>query len=129
MQNYREVIYDLLTDEKDLKIKESPERGIHVECLTEVYIYNKDDLLELINYSHQQKVVASTKLNTISSRSHSIFMLEINQNFMKNYSKKGTLYLVDLAGSEKVIMNYIFRYQRQVLLGKLLSKQKRLIYL
>jgi len=62
--------------------------------------------MEIIDYSHQQRRVAATKLNSISSRSHSIFMLEITQNYLKDYSKKGTLYLVDLAGSEKVI-NFI----------------------
>ena len=102
LQIYKEVIYDLLTGEKDLKIKESPDKGIYVEGLTEIYINSVEEFIELIDYSHQQRAVSNTKLNQFSSRSHSIFMLEITQNYSNDYSKKGTLYLVDLAGSEKV---------------------------
>ena len=91
-----------MTGEKDLKIKESPDKGIYVEGLTEVYIDSLEEFLEIIDFSHDQRMVASTKLNKHSSRSHSIFMLEITQNYSHDYSKKGTLYLVDLAGSEKV---------------------------
>ena len=42
-------------------------------------------------------------MNEHSSRSHSIFILTINQNNKKEgFSKVGKLYLVDLAGSEKL---------------------------
>ena len=42
-------------------------------------------------------------MNEHSSRSHSIFILTINQtNKIEGYSKIGKLYLVDLAGSEKI---------------------------
>ena len=91
-----------MNGEKDLKFKESPDKGIYVEGLTEIYINSVEEFIELIDYSHQQRAVSNTKLNQFSSRSHSIFMLEITQNYSNDYSKKGTLYLVDLAGSEKV---------------------------
>lgn len=42
-------------------------------------------------------------MNAESSRSHSIFLISINQrNTETGTSKTGNLYLVDLAGSEKV---------------------------
>lgn len=42
-------------------------------------------------------------MNAESSRSHSIFLITINQrNTETGTSKTGNLYLVDLAGSEKV---------------------------
>ena len=45
-------------------------------------------------------------MNEQSSRSHSIFVLTINQkDLVTGTSKRGNLYLVDLAGSEKVFMN------------------------
>ena len=126
MQIYKEVIFDLLTGEKNLKIKESPSKGIHVEGLTEVYIDSLEDFLELVDYSHNQRVVANTKLNNFSSRSHSIFILEITQNFSKNYSKKGTLYLVDLAGSEKVnILNNI-SVSKTGAIGEILEEAKKI---
>lgn len=42
-------------------------------------------------------------MNSESSRSHSIFILSVNQKNLNDLSNKtGKLYLVDLAGSEKV---------------------------
>ena len=42
-------------------------------------------------------------MNEHSSRSHSIFLININQENMETEQKlSGKLYLVDLAGSEKV---------------------------
>lgn len=47
--------------------------------------------------------VASTKMNADSSRSHSIFLINVKQEDTKTETKlTGKLYLVDLAGSEKV---------------------------
>lgn len=46
--------------------------------------------------------VASTKLNQLSSRSHSICIIEIVQKFPNDSEKRGVLNLVDLAGSERV---------------------------
>lgn len=43
-------------------------------------------------------------MNEQSSRSHSIFVVTINQKDISSGSnKEGKLYLVDLAGSEKVL--------------------------
>ena len=102
-QIYKEVIYDLLTGEKDLKIKENPIKGIYVEGLSEVYLTNIQDFEDYSNLAQQNRIVSGTKLNQYSSRSHSIMILEVTQTFTKeNLIKKGTLNLVDLAGSEKV---------------------------
>jgi gas vesicle protein len=96
-------VYDLLTGEKDLKIKESPVKGVYVDGLSEVYVDSKEQFLELISIAQDQKFVSATKLNNNSSRSHCIFILEVTQLLQtKNIQKKGSLYLVDLAGSEKV---------------------------
>ena len=51
--------------------------------------------------------MASTQMNAESSRSHSIFVLQITQKVNSEDSANGTtrtgkLFLVDLAGSEKV---------------------------
>ena len=47
--------------------------------------------------------VAATLMNAESSRSHSIFILTVQQNNNEDLSQKtGRLYLVDLAGSEKI---------------------------
>jgi kinesin family protein 5 len=103
LQIYKEVVYDLLSGEKDLKIKENPIKGIYVDGLTEVYIDSFENFMEYIEYSQEQRIEAATRLNRNSSRSHVIVQLEVTQNIEKeNITKKGTLNLVDLAGSEKV---------------------------
>lgn len=48
------------------------------------------------------RTVAYTSMNSQSSRSHSLFILELVQKFPNGSEKKGKLNLVDLAGSEKV---------------------------
>ena len=47
--------------------------------------------------------VAATRMNAVSSRSHSIFQVTILQkNTETETSKMGKLYCCDLAGSEKI---------------------------
>ena len=103
LQIYKEVVYDLLTGEKDLKIKESPVKGIYVEGLTEVYLSTYEDFEDYYHLALQNRIVSDTKLNHNSSRSHSIMIFEVTQSFSKeNFIRKGRLNLVDLAGSEKI---------------------------
>lgn len=48
-------------------------------------------------------------MNEHSSRSHSIFLINVKQENTQTEQKlSGKLYLVDLAGSEKVILNFFF---------------------
>ena len=43
-------------------------------------------------------------MNEHSSRSHSVFLINVKQENLENQKKlSGKLYLVDLAGSEKVL--------------------------
>ena len=47
--------------------------------------------------------MAATKMNDRSSRSHSLFLLKVNQkDSVTEETKIGKLFFVDLAGSEKV---------------------------
>ncbi|EGG13785.1 kinesin family member 3 [Cavenderia fasciculata] len=101
---YMERIRDLLDPRKDnLKVREEKAKGVWVEGTTEVYIYREDDILEVMRTGSANRAIAETKMNAESSRSHSIFILSIQQKNLKEGSmKNGKLYLVDLAGSEKV---------------------------
>ena len=56
-----------------------------------------------MNAGSQNRVVAATRMNATSSRSHSIFLVTVHQKNVKtDASKLGKLYCCDLAGSEKV---------------------------
>lgn len=47
--------------------------------------------------------ISVTDMNEHSSRSHSVFLINVKQENLENQKKlSGKLYLVDLAGSEKV---------------------------
>lgn len=46
--------------------------------------------------------VACTQMNRVSSRSHSICIIDIVQKYPNDSEKRGLLNLVDLAGSERV---------------------------
>ncbi len=104
LEIYMEHIRDLLDTRKDnLKIREEKNKGIWVEGATEVYVSKPQDVLDIIRTGQANRAIASTKMNAESSRSHSIFVLYLNQKNLKDGSnKQGKLYLVDLAGSEKV---------------------------
>lgn len=103
LQIYKEVIYDLITGDNNLKIKESPVTGIFVDKLTEVCLTSFEDFMYYIDIGQQNRIVSETRLNSNSSRSHSILIVEISQtNRMDNITKTGKLNLVDLAGSEKI---------------------------
>ena len=59
-------------------------------------------MLDLIDEGAQMRHVASTRANKESNRSHTLFILKVNQKFPNDSEKNGILNLVDLAGSEKV---------------------------
>lgn len=103
LEIYKETLRDLLQSHQiNLRIKQCPRKGIYVQGLTEVCITNEKDMLEVLELGDQMRAVASTRLNQTSSRSHLLFILEVNQKLPNDSEKKGKLNLVDLAGSEKV---------------------------
>jgi len=103
LQIYKEIIFDLFTGEKDLKIKEHPLRGVYVQDLSSEQFEDLESFYDLLQEAQNNRFVAGTKLNQYSSRSHTLFILELSQiHKTENIEKKGILNLVDLAGSEKL---------------------------
>ena len=98
---YNETVNDLIdTNKKNLEIRESP-KGIFVNNLSEIIVTNVEKAMQLLNKGENNRIIAETKLNEKSSRSHTIFKINIEFNIKekKYYSQ---LNLVDLAGSENV---------------------------
>ena len=103
LEIYKENLRDLLADVViDLKIKESPSNGIYVDGLSQIPIGCPEELMYYIDLGETRRVWAETRHNRVSSRSHTIFVLEVRQILGNDSEKKGILNLVDLAGSEKV---------------------------
>ena len=101
---YQEKIRDLLDISRvNLNIREDSIKGIYVDGCSERYVGCPSDVLALLELGSANRAQAATNMNEHSSRSHSIFILTINQtNKKEGFSKIGKLYLVDLAGSEKI---------------------------
>ncbi|TPX48063.1 hypothetical protein SeLEV6574_g02259 [Synchytrium endobioticum] len=94
MEIYMEKIRDLLNQKN---------RGVYVKGLLEVFVASVAEVYQVMQQGMMSRVVASTGMNSESSRSHSIFRLQISQrNLADGSAKTGKLYLVDLAGSEQV---------------------------
>eukprot|EP01116_Phalansterium_solitarium_P010379 TRINITY_DN2510_c0_g1_i3.p1 TRINITY_DN2510_c0_g1~~TRINITY_DN2510_c0_g1_i3.p1 ORF type:complete len:843 (+),score=357.36 TRINITY_DN2510_c0_g1_i3:194-2722(+) len=107
LEIYKERIHDLLdpTGSKDgpgLKIRESPQKGIWVEGLSEEFATCEEDIEDLIKAGESLRATAATEMNERSSRSHSVLMVVIEQKLSDGSTKTGRLNLVDLAGSERV---------------------------
>ena len=103
-QIYNEKIQDLLDPRKtDLAIREDKNKGIWVEDCTEEYVESEQEMFNFFQNGASNRAVASTKMNALSSRSHSLFVVIIYQrNIITESSKTGKIYFVDLAGSEKM---------------------------
>ncbi|KAG0138003.1 P-loop containing nucleoside triphosphate hydrolase protein [Tuber indicum] len=104
MEIYMERIRDLLNPANDnLPVHEEKSRGVYVKGLLEIYVSSVQEVYEVMRRGGSARAVAATNMNQESSRSHSIFVIQINQKNVETGSQKaGYLYLVDLAGSEKV---------------------------
>jgi kinesin family protein 5 len=104
MEIYMERIRDLLVPQNDnLPVHEEKNRGVYVKGLLEVYVSSEEEVYEVLRRGGSARAVSATNMNAESSRSHSIFVVTVNQKNVETGSlKSGQLFLVDLAGSEKV---------------------------
>ena len=109
---YNENINDLLDNTKtNLDLRETINKEVIVNNLTEIKINNHEEAMNLLLKGNESRIVASTKLNEKSSRSHSIFRLNVEitkkkQNINNSNNEddkillKSHINLIDLAGSE-----------------------------
>lgn len=108
---YNEIIFDLL-DLKDnkkknikngLEIREHPALGVYVKGLQEIVIDSPEKMESILVQGQKNRTVASTNMNSDSSRSHSIFIIKVHQKDEKDPNKNvfAKINLVDLAGSER----------------------------
>uniref|UniRef100_A0A671YIQ1 Kinesin-like protein n=1 Tax=Sparus aurata TaxID=8175 RepID=A0A671YIQ1_SPAAU len=101
---YLDKIKDLLDVTKtNLSVHEDKNRVPYVKGCTERFVCSPNEVMEAIEDGKNNRSVAVTNMNEHSSRSHSIFLINIKQeNTQTGHKLTGKLYLVDLAGSEKV---------------------------
>jgi GTPase SAR1 family protein len=112
LQIYNESISDLLKPEKiSLQIREDKKKGVFVEGLSEWAVRNPADIYTLLQKGASSRTTASTKMNDVSSRSHAVFTIVVEQltimdsgdnESVTTQIKVGKLNMVDLAGSERI---------------------------
>jgi kinesin family protein 3/17 len=111
LQIYNEGISDLLKPENiNLVIREDKKKGVFVENLSEWVVRSPVDIYNLLKRGSSFRATSATKMNDISSRSHAVFMIIVEQlKIVNNHNEEpltqikiGKLNLVDLAGSERI---------------------------
>lgn len=71
--------------------------------MTESYVGSENEVFSLLKIGNENRAIGVTDMNSQSSRSHSVFILQIEQKNINDFSKRtGKIYLVDLAGSERL---------------------------
>ncbi|KAF1744883.1 hypothetical protein MXB_1177, partial [Myxobolus squamalis] len=101
---YLDSIKDLLdSNNRNLSVHQDKHGNPFVKGITERFVSCSEEMYDIIEEAKSNRHIACTNMNEHSSRSHSIFLINLRQqNTLTKKSKVGKLFLVDLAGSEKV---------------------------
>lgn len=127
LQLYMEFVQDLLAPEKiNIPIVEDPKTGeVSAPGASVVGIQNLDQFLQVLKVGETNRHAANTKMNTESSRSHAILMINVRRSVQGNEEndtssirkdsrsdlssnhaiptvRRSKLLIVDLAGSERL---------------------------
>jgi len=108
LEIYSEKVRDLMRkDVHTLDVREHPEYGPYVDGLSQILVEDDATILHLIDQGNKQRAIASTAMNSQSSRSHAILTLYFTQIIDdpiigKSKEIVSRINLVDLAGSERV---------------------------
>eukprot|EP00770_Monocercomonoides_exilis_P008929 MONOS_8884.1-p1 / transcript=MONOS_8884.1 / gene=MONOS_8884 / organism=Monocercomonoides_exilis_PA203 / gene_product=kinesin 3 / transcript_product=kinesin 3 / location=Mono_scaffold00348:47159-48870(-) / protein_length=389 / sequence_SO=supercontig / SO=protein_coding / is_pseudo=false len=106
LELYNEKLQDLLDPKsnKNIKIRESPTKGVYVENVVEELVESYKEIEEVLEEGEKSRTVAATNMNATSSRSHSVLTIFFTRNEViegKKTQKDSRINLVDLAGSER----------------------------
>lgn len=110
LEIHNEQVLDLLSADRatDLKVRELKGIGVFVQGLHKSMVHNFAAMLALMDEGNRRRTVAATNMNATSSRSHSIFTIELKivttstVDGVSNKSERNSkINLCDLAGSER----------------------------
>ena len=127
IQIYNETVTDLLmatgsgSGQGGLLIREDAVRGVFVGGLSEWVVRNVREVMELLRRGTARRATSATKQNDSSSRSHAVFIINVEQNTRQPHTPTSAssppaaaasssflsakLNLVDLAGSERITLS------------------------
>lgn len=96
---YNETITDLISNKPVTIIHDS--ESVRFKDYDELVTDDITKIIETVKVSSSKRRTGETKCNSSSSRSHSVFILEVLAQ-SSDEVRKGTLCLIDLAGSERL---------------------------
>lgn len=106
LEIYNEEIRDLMVGDNDkaadLRIRETLNGEVYVAGLKSMPVSGPKEIGKCMEEASKRRVVASTKMNAVSSRSHAICVLKIQGVLEDDTKFAAKLTLVDLAGSERI---------------------------
>lgn len=105
LEIYNEEIRDLMVDKGDaeeLRIRETLNGDVYVSGLKTKQVANPGEVGKFMEMASKRRVVGSTKMNAVSSRSHAICALHVKGVLEDSTKFQAKLTLVDLAGSERI---------------------------
>lgn len=74
------MISDLLkTDRSSLQVREDKKKGVFVEGLSEWAVRSPVEMYSLMQRGAMSRTTATTKMNDLSSRSHAVFIIIVEQ--------------------------------------------------
>jgi kinesin family protein 13 len=106
---YNEKVHDLFQhpskrQKAGLKVREN-KGDVFVDGLTKVPVESYEEIEKQINIGNSNRTIASTAMNSTSSRAHTVTTISFKQTIMEGgkplNQKRSDINLVDLAGSER----------------------------
>ncbi|CAI2365274.1 unnamed protein product [Moneuplotes crassus] len=99
---YLEKIFDLVNyTGEGASLKTSKSGETFIDPMTKIDVRTPQDVCKILEIGQKHKKQSATHINDRSSRSHTIFLLEVLTERKDGITKKAKLNLIDLAGSEK----------------------------
>lgn len=100
-QAYRDLQEELAN--MNYEIQADAKGNVFVKDLTILNVASADEIMSIINFGLNLRATHGTKMNAVSSRSHTVFTIRIVQTIKgSDLTVAGILNLVDLAGNEKL---------------------------
>jgi len=120
--------------EEGLEIRETSNGHVYVQNLNMIPVNNIKEVLEIINHGLVYRETHETTMNKISSRSHTVFTINVIQKEKNPICKDkpaitGQFNVVDLAGSERIAKSKSEgkRFQEAVVINASLSALGRVV--
>jgi kinesin family protein 5 len=77
---YMEKIRDLLDPSRtNLRVREDKVKGVWVDGCVKLPTFSPEEMLETMRTGSAHRAIASTRMNMDSSRSHSVFIIDLQQ--------------------------------------------------